>query len=860
MKKEKGTSKGAGLRSRAEERLKRDKKMAAPMLPEADTRRMVHELQVHQIELELQNEELKQAREELERQLEKYSDLYNFAPVGYFTLDSDGTIREANLTGAKLLGVERSRLVGRRFGSFLRHESRQAFDGCLRGIYGGAAVESCEAALLTAGEIPRYVQIEGAPVDANGGAAGQCRVAMIDITRRWLAEEALRRYELLSHHSRDIVLLMRYDDGSILEANAAAEHAYGYCRDELLNLAIHDLRAVPTRGLTAGQMAQADAGGILFETVHRRKDGSTFPVEVSSQGATINGTRTLISVVRDISRRKQAEEALQRSEQRYRLLFEHMLDGFAYCRMVFDDQARPIDFVYLEVNAAFVRLTGLKNVAGRKVTEVIPGIREAHPELLEIYGRVASTGRPERFEIEFTPLGRWFSVSVYSTERDHFVAVFDDITGRKQAEEALKEANSRLIEAKEEVDRIVEARTSELTRAYESLRVETEERQRAEVRLRQAHKMEAIGTLAGGIAHDFNNILAAIIGFSEMARDKIPEGSPARRHVERIFTAGMRGRDLVRQILTFSRQGEQTKQPLRLGGVVRETLRLLRASLPRTIEIRMNLRSESGFVLADPTQMQQIVMNLCTNAAHAIRRTGGSISIDLAPFSFASPEDAPDPVMKSGTYARLSVIDTGEGMSPEILDHVFDPFFTTKAAGQGTGLGLSVVHGIVASHGGAITVVSEPGRGSTFTVYLPKLLEEHARDSGEGDGPAPRGRERILFVDDEADLAAMADEMLADLGYQVTSRTAAREALALFRLDPSQFDLVITDQAMPEMTGQELVREILALRPDTPVIMCTGFSPLVDADSAEAAGVRAFALKPLTKTEIAAAIRRVLDR
>jgi CheY-like chemotaxis protein len=275
--------------------------------------------------------------------------------------------------------------------------------------------------------------------------------------------------------------------------------------------------------------------------------------------------------------------------------------------------------------------------------------------------------------------------------------------------------------------------------------------------------------------------------------------------------------------------------------------------------MRMNLRSESGFVLADSTQMQQIVMNLCTNAAHAMRRTGGSISIDLTPFSFSSPEDAPDPTMKPGTYARLSVIDTGEGMSPEVLDHIFDPFFTTKAAGEGTGLGLSVVHGIVASHGGTITVSSEPGRGSTFTVYLPKFIEEHAQDSGVADGPAPRGRERILFVDDEADLAAMGYEMLTGLGYRVTSKTGAREALALFRLDTSRFDLVITDQTMPEMTGQEFVREVLALRADMPIIMCTGFSYLVDADKAKEAGIKAFAMKPLTKGEIALAIRKVLD-
>ena len=275
-------------------------------------------------------------------------------------------------------------------------------------------------------------------------------------------------------------------------------------------------------------------------------------------------------------------------------------------------------------------------------------------------------------------------------------------------------------------------RTTELQQAYDKLKEETEERSKVEQQLRQAQKMEAVGTLAGGIAHDFNNVLAAIIGFSELALGKLPEGSPVRLHMERIFTAGIRGRDLVKQILAFSRQAEQTKLPIKLAPIVKETLRLLRASLPSTIGIRMNLPNNMGFVSADPIQIQQVIMNLCTNAAHAMREKGGSISIDLADFSVSSPDNAPDPAMRPGSYARLSVQDTGVGMSPETIEHIFDPFFTTKAAGEGTGLGLSVVHGIVASHGGTITVSSEPGKGSTFTIYLPKLLEEQPRDSGKG--------------------------------------------------------------------------------------------------------------------------------
>ena len=368
--------------------------------------------------------------------------------------------------------------------------------------------------------------------------------------------------------------------------------------------------------------------------------------------------------------------------------------------------------------------------------------------------------------------------------------------------------------------------------------------------------MEAVGTLAGGIAHDFNNILSAIIGFSEMARDKTPEGWPARRHMERVFSAGLRGRELVKRILTFSRQAEQEKHPLKIATVVEETLKLLRASLPSTVKIRTHLQSEKGFVLADPTQIQQVVMNLCTNAAHAMQEKGGTLDIELG--DHRVPPSNGSEGMKPGLYVRLAVRDTGVGIPAGIMDKIFDPFFTTKKRGDGTGLGLSVVHGIVKQHNGHITAESVPGRGSTFTVYLPKIAEQPEVKTA-GEEYIPTGRERILFIDDEEDLAAMGNEMLTDLGYQVFSRTEAREALALFRLDPSRFDLVITDQTMPEMTGKELVEEILTIRADTPIILCTGFSQVIDGDKAKAVGVRAFAMKPLTKREIARTIRDVLD-
>ena len=381
---------------------------------------------------------------------------------------------------------------------------------------------------------------------------------------------------------------------------------------------------------------------------------------------------------------------------------------------------------------------------------------------------------------------------------------------------------------------------------------------RLEEQLRQAQKMEAVGTLAGGIAHDFNNLLAAIIGFSQMALEAAASGSAQERQLHRVLQAGMRARDLVKQILAFSRKAERQDALLQVSEIVEEGINLLRASLPSTIDIRFNVESESDSIVADPNQIEQVLMNLCTNAAHAMGDKG-ILRVTLSDFSFASRSDAPDHDLEPGMYMKLSVQDTGEGMNREVMEHVFEPFFTTKKAGEGTGLGLSVVHGIVKSHNGAITVHSVIGEGSRFEVYLPKS-KEHILPEIDSPAIIPTGNESILFVDDEEALAEMGEEMLSDLGYNVTACAAGDKALELLRKDPHAFDLVITDQTMPDLTGIELAGEILSLRSDIPIILCTGFSHLVDADAAKKAGVRTFIMKPLTKKEIALAIRKALDQ
>ncbi len=811
-----------------------------------DIEALVQELSVHQIELEMQNEELRNSRELLEQSRSEYAELYDFAPIGYLTLDKAGLITRVNLTACGLLGIERSRLIGKPFALFIHPEFRDIFHLHRQKTFEATNVQICRLSLkrndgsffdaqiesiaaqvdgqsavnVTLTDITERVQAENAlresdrrlelalssmhmgiwelnvatdevfrspesyeilglkatdttfesfvnllhPEDAprvvatirqmpkdhpefraefriirpdgavrslantgrgyfdKKGALVRVIGTLQDITER-KAEEALRRYELLFQNSRDIVLLIHRDNGKILEANAAAVNAYGYSRDEILKLTMGDVHAKGVSRLTDDQMMQADEKGILFETTHRRKDGSTFPVEVSSQGVTIDGTRALISLIRDVTERKTADEAL----------------------------------------------------------------RKAHNEL------------------EFR----------------------------------------------------VQERTAELQEAYDRLREETREREQLEGQLRQAQKMEALGTLSGGIAHDFNNILAAIIGFTDIVAGHTDKGSRDALRLQRVIEAGIRGRELVRQMLTFSRKTDPEKKLLHLDDIVEETVRLIRASIPATIGIRVKTSNESDLILADPTQMQQVIINLCTNAAYAMRESGGVLDIRLSDHSVSPSNNDPHGIAP-GRYVKLSVGDTGIGMSGEIMEKIFDPFFTTKGLGEGTGLGLSVVHGIVKQHDGYITVISEPGKGSVFTAYFPGAAGNFETGAANGD-EIPTGCERILFVDDEEALVEMGEDILTELGYEVTSRTSSKEALALVKLDPSRFDLVITDQTMPEMTGVELARKILIIRADMPIIMCTGFSYTVNAETAREKGVKAFAMKPLTKRELAKTIRKVLD-
>lgn len=389
-------------------------------------------------------------------------------------------------------------------------------------------------------------------------------------------------------------------------------------------------------------------------------------------------------------------------------------------------------------------------------------------------------------------------------------------------------------------------------------RLQTEEdKKRLEVQLKQAQKMEAVGTLAGGIAHDFNNILSAVIGYTEIALEDVTENTLLKNNLKEVLKAGERARELVNQILAFSRHSEETLQPLQVKIILKEALKLLRASLPSTIGIVQNIESEAC-VLASPTQIHQILMNLCTNAGHAMQERGGSLSVSLTDIELDEQFTSQNPGASPGLYLQLTVSDTGHGIPPEVLDRIFDPFFTTKDIGEGTGMGLAVVHGIITNYGGIIQVESQVGKGTTFNVFIPTIRKETDIKAAE-QSSVPHGSERILFVDDEEIMVDVGRQMLERLGYRITVKSSSVEALSLFKARPDEFDLVITDMTMPILTGDRLAVKLMAIRPDIPVILCTGYSAQVSEEKAKSLGIKAFVLKPLVRVNLANTIRRVLD-
>ena len=512
----------------------------------------------------------------------------------------------------------------------------------------------------------------------------------------------------------------------------------------------------------------------------------------------------------DINDRKRAEEALKDSEKRFRSIIEGTEAGY-----FFIDK----DGIFQDVNEAWLRMhhySSSDEVIGQhfSLTQIDSDMEAANKIVKRLLG-----GEP-------LPAGEFSRRCKDGSIGYHTFTVSPVVHGGE----------------------II---------GLEGFIIDITDKKELETHLRQAHKMEAIGTLAGGIAHDFNNMLGIILGNTELAMDDVTEWNPARLNLEEIKTASLRAKDVVRQLLSFARKTDQERKPVKINPIVTGALKLLRSSIPTSIEIRSNIPRDSAIILADPTQINQIMINLCTNAAHAMEEDGGVLEISLDSMTLEQ-STAQSYELSPGRYVKLTVNDTGHGIDPEINDRIFDPYFTTKEVGKGSGMGLAVVHGIVMNQDGAITVDSEVGKGTTLNVFLP-IVEREPVPEITIDKDFPTGKERILFVDDEESIVKMGNQRLERLGYQVESTTSPLEALDLFRSKPDQFDLVITDLTMPKMTGDKLVKEILKIRPDILIILCTGFSEKMDGEKARAIGASGYLEKPHEKHDLAKMVRKVLD-
>ena len=678
-----------------------------------------------------------------------------------------------------------------------------------------------EHRLITLDNQVIYVESAGVPIKYQGEIHhfGMFR----DITDRKRAEEELRESEeqhrQIVESSTDAILVRSGD--VIIYANPAAVSLFRACHTgeivgkSYLGLVHPDDRPGSIERIKNG----INDRWIAPPREHRMValNGQVLHVESTGVPIQYKGETQLFGVFRDITERNQVYEKLRETEKKYRELAESLP------QVIFEVDSMG-NLIYL-------------NQKG-----------------YELFGYT-----PEDFAHGFNVLETFIPEDRERIARDIMLNVQGQKLGRQEYTAVKKDGTKFPVGV--HANRVMREQTAIGVRGilidFTPTKRAEEEKKKLEIQLQQAQKMEAIGALAGGIAHDFNNILSAIIGYTELAM--LNEGaSNSENELNQALIAANRAKELVKQILAFSRQTDEERMPVSVGMVAKEALKFLRATIPTTIEIKSRIDEKSGAVLANSVALHQIIMNLCTNAVHAIGDRGGVLEVEVRNTEIEHAERNNFIDLEIGSYVLVSVKDTGCGMIPDVIGRIFDPYFTTKEKGVGTGLGLAVVHGIVKKSGGAIKVESEPGKGTTFHIYLPKV-DMTAPTKAEQPKIMVGGSERILFVDDEQMLVEIGQQVLQRLGYDVVSRTSPIEAFELFKAKPDYFDLVITDQTMPGMTGDVLARELIRIRPGIPVIICTGYSQVIDHERAKQRGVKASVMKPILINEIAGAVRKALD-
>jgi len=770
------------------------------------------ERELREVEIRSSQRRAEKAQQESE---ERYRTLIDTAREGVWIIDIDTHTTFVNRQMADMLGYSAAEMIGKKVPEFLDDENRVIFKEKINKRKEGHN-EQYDLKFIRKDGSELWCIINASPLFSPEGDVVGSFGMVTDVTDRKQAEEALRESEanLRSIFRAAPTGIGMVVDRVIKQANDRLCEMLGYSRGELLGKSARVLYPTDEDFEYVGQekYAQIRARGTgTVETRWQRKDGKVIDVLLSSTPLDPNDLSIGVTFTAlDITARKLSEEALRESKERYQTVLEANPDPV----VVYDIEGRVTYF-----NPAFKRVFGwtLEECLGKKMDIFVP--KEAWPETkMMIENVLAGTSFSGIETSRYTKEGKSIPVSVSG-------AIYRDRDGNPMGS-------------------VVNLR-------------DIREQKQLQAQLQQAQKMEAIGTLAGGIAHDFNNILSAIIGYTEMSLGDVEQGSLLYNNLQKVLNAGGRAKDLASQILTFSRQSDQDLKPVKVKLIAKDALKLLRASLPTTIEIHRNIQSDSA-ILADSTQIHQVLMNLCTNAGHAMREKGGILEVKLVDVEVDSDFTASYPDLKPGHFLKLTISDTGHGISPHVLERIFDPFFTTKEKGEGTGMGLSVVHGIVKSHGGMITVYSEPEKGSVFNIFLP-AIEERLEMEVVVEKPLPHGTERILFIDDEETLVDIGKSLLESLGYDVVTETSSIEALKLFKAQVDRFDLVITDMTMPKMTGDKLAGEVLQIKPDIPIILCTGFSAMIDEDKAKAMGIRAFIFKPILRRDIAEAVRKVLD-
>ncbi len=687
----------AKLQMRAEDFLSKNLS-AIKKIPPRKVRNLFEDFQIYQTELETRNEELSIAQRELKAALDRYSDLYEFAPVGYFTINDLGMIVDANLTGATFLEEERSSLIGMPFSSFISKDTQETFELLRNDLEKKEAKQRCELKLERKDKAELFCQLECSISQSRDGEFKQIRMAVTDISELKRLEETLRKNEIklktIFENANDEIIYMDLD-GTILEVNKKVEDIFGYSPKEVVGKKYYEVE--PYRGdnlQEVDSLVKTLTGGpaALRQFASKRKDGSEVIVEtntslIKEDGETIN----ILSVIRDISDRKSAED----------------------------------------------------------------------------------------------------------------------------------------------------------------------EKVRLEARLQQTRRMEAMDTFAGGIAHEFNNLLGIILGNAELALDVIEASDPVQRNLKEMKTATLRARNVVKQILAYRRKIKMELKTVRIGRVIEENIKMIRSLSPAGIEISHSILSQDDKVYADSTQIEQILINLCSNALDAMGE-GGSLKITVEDYELDEGSLVDYYDLKAGRYVRLSVSDNGHGMDNDVMERIFDPYFSTKEKDEYSGMGLAVTYGIVKKHGGDIAVESAPGRGTVIRVLLPVIADDD-NPKAEPVRHIAKGNERILFVDDENKLVITVKDNLRKFGYKIDAESSSVEAMKSFLEHPGRYDLVITDMSMPDITGDIFAREILKIRPDIPIILCTGYSERISEEEAKKMGFSAFVMKPILTSEMTEIIRNVLD-